>query len=71
MYPSVFHFIFVLLIDSLTMLGYITFIMTSLHSSNYSTRILKSVEEDALELGDLERSRKQCFLYMQPKKHFF
>lgn len=37
------------------MLGYIIFIMALLHSSNDSTRVLKSVEEDALELGDLER----------------
>lgn len=32
--------------------------------------MFKSVEEGALEVGDLERARKQCFLYMHPKKHF-
>lgn len=52
------------------MLGYITFIMASLRSSKDSTGVLKSVEEGALEVGDLERARKQCFLYMHPKKHF-
>lgn len=52
------------------MLGYITFRMASLRSSKDSTRVFKSMEEGALEVGDLERARKQCFLYMHPKKHF-
>lgn len=34
------------------MLGYITFRMASLRSSKDSTRVLKSVEEGALDVGD-------------------
>lgn len=44
--------------------------MASLHPGNDSTRGLNGVEEDVFELGDLERARKQCFLYMYTKKHF-
>lgn len=58
------------MIDLLTSLGYSTFIRASLGASNASTGVLKSAEEGAMELGDSERARKQCFLYMHPRNIF-
>lgn len=56
----------------LTVLGYITFIMASLHPSKDSASILNCAEEDVFELGDLKKGKKAriSFLFMCTKKHF-